>query len=83
MNLRCHCFYCSYEKISGNGYRAKCVYCGHVLDGKPDKLEFHILHRCTLASVSRVEYIRIVERLFKGRHILAHISIRSQLGFES
>lgn len=75
-------FYRSSKKDSGNRYRAKCVYCGEMLDGKPDKLEFHILHRCTLNSVSRVEYMCIVERFSKRRRMSTHTPIRSLLGFE-
>lgn len=50
-----------FEKDSGNRYCAKCVHFGEMLDGKPYTLEFHILHRCTLDYVSRVQYMRIVE----------------------
>ncbi|BBN10816.1 hypothetical protein Mp_5g06650 [Marchantia polymorpha subsp. ruderalis] len=61
----------------------ECTHCGEELDGKPDKLEFHILHRCSLDSVSRVEYMRIVERFSKRKRMAVNTSIRSQLGFES
>lgn len=53
-----------------------------MFDGLPDKLEFHILHHCSLDFVGRVENICIVEQFSKRRRISAHTSIRSQLGYE-
>lgn len=74
INPRWHYFYRSVEKGSGNRYRAMCEHCSEVLDGKPDKLEHHVLHRCTLTSESRVEYMRIVERSSKRHRMSMHSS---------